>query len=226
MSFFKATIDTGSPAFFVHKRTADVLLISGKNIKFLPSKDLPGDTLYVDFNRKPKTLHGTLLTNISSLGWKVENAKFVVTENRRRCLLGLDLQSSFGIRTVQERYQTIMKVSEATLSEDSQTWKKYFTSKYSDVFSRLGRSKNHRVHSVFKDPLVTIQEKGRRVPIHIQQKVGAELTKLMKEGHIVKLNKCANRQKSISDDKPTRTTRRGSPNYQFKIIQARSGSTR
>ena len=83
-----------------------------------------------------------------------------------------------------------MAVSEATLSEDLQTWKDHFTSKHSDVFSRLERSKNHHVHSFFKDPLVTIQEKERRVPIHIQQKVGAELTKLMKEGHIVKLNKC------------------------------------
>ena len=158
MSFFKASIDTGSHASFVHKRTADILLKSGKNVNFLPLKDLPGDTLYFDYNRKPITLHGTLLTKISSLGWKVENAKFVVTENRRRCLLGLDLQSSLRIRTVQERYQIIMEVSEATLSEDSQTWKEHFKSKYSDVFSRFGRSKNHRVHSVFKDPLVTIQE--------------------------------------------------------------------
>ena len=43
---------------------------------------------------------------------------------------------------------------------------------------------------MFKDPLVPIQEKGRRVPIHIQDKVGTEIRKLTKEGHIVKLNKC------------------------------------
>ena len=133
-------------------------------------------------------MHGTLVTNISSLGWKVENAKFLVTENRTRCLLGLDLQSSLGICTVQERYQPIMEISAATLSEDSQTRKEHFTSKYANVFSRLGRSKNHRVHSVLMDPLLPIQEKERRVSIHIQQKVGAELTKLMKEGHIV--SKC------------------------------------
>ena len=43
---------------------------------------------------------------------------------------------------------------------------------------------------VFEDPLVPIQEKGRRVPIHIQEKMGTEIKKLIKEGHIVKLNKC------------------------------------
>ena len=172
MSFFKATIDTGSPASFVIKRIADILIKSGKNVKFLSLKDLPVDTLYVDYNRKPITLHGTLGTNISSLGWKVENAKLLNTENRTRCLLGLDLQSSLEICT--ERYQPIMGISEATLTEDSQTWKEHFTSKYSDVFSRLRRSKNHRVYSVFKDPLVPIQEKGRKLSIHIHQKVGAQ----------------------------------------------------
>ena len=82
--------------------------------------------------------------------------------------MGLDLQSLSGLRAVQEHYQSIMEISEATLSEDSQTWEEHFTSKYSDVFSRLGRSKSHYVHSVFKDPLVPIQEKRRRAPIHIQ----------------------------------------------------------
>ena len=62
--------------------------------------------------------------------------------------------------------------------------------KFKEIFTRQGRAKNHRVHSVFKDPLVPLQEKGRRVPIHIQENVGWEIKKLIKEGHIVKLNKC------------------------------------
>ena len=40
------------------------------------------------------------------------------------------------------------------------------------------------------DPLVPIQEKGRRVTLHIQDKVGSEIKKLIIGGHIVKLNKC------------------------------------
>ena len=52
------------------------------------------------------------------------------------------------------------------------------------------RSKNNKVFTSFKSPLIPIQEKGRRVPIPIQTKVGAEIKKLIKEGHIVKLEKC------------------------------------
>ena len=46
------------------------------------------------------------------------------------------------------------------------------------------------MHPVLKDPLVPIKEKGRRVPIHIQDKVGTEIRNLIKEGHIVNLNNC------------------------------------
>ena len=61
---------------------------------------------------------------------------------------------------------------------------------YKDIFIRLSRSKNHRVHTVFKQLLIPIKDKGRRIPIHKQVKVGEEIKRLIREGHIVKLNKC------------------------------------
>ena len=58
----------------------------------------------------------------------------------------------------------------------------------------MGRSKNHKVFTLFKSPLIPIQEKGGRVPFHIQAKVGAEIKKLIREGHIGKLDKCKSDQ--------------------------------
>ena len=46
------------------------------------------------------------------------------------------------------------------------------------------------MNTKFKYPLCSIQEKGRRIPIHIQDKVQAELDKLLSEGHIERLDKC------------------------------------
>ena len=48
--------------------------------------------------------------------------------------------------------------------------------------------------TLFKSPQIPIQEKGRRVPIHIQAKLGAEITKHIREGLIVKLDKCTSHQ--------------------------------
>ena len=52
------------------------------------------------------------------------------------------------------------------------------------------------VVSLFKSPPFPIQEKGRRVPIHIQAKIGAEIKNLIREGDIVKLYTCTIRRSS------------------------------
>ena len=39
-----------------------------------------------------------------------------------------------------------------------------------------------------KDDANLIQQKGRPIPIHLQQSVGKEMNKLMKQGHIEKVN--------------------------------------
>ena len=116
-----------------------------------------------------------------------------MSENRTRCLLGLDLQAAIGVKTTQSRPQEILEVEENDMEETSTHWKNFYSNKYKDIFTRLGRSKSHRVHTVFKQPLTPIQEKDRRVPIQIQEKVGEEIKRLIKEGYIVKLNKCTSK---------------------------------
>ena len=62
--------------------------------------------------------------------------------------------------------------------------------KFLSLFDRQGESKIHVVNTKFKYPLFPIQEKGRRIPIHIQEKVQEELEKSLSEGHIIKLENC------------------------------------
>ena len=190
--FFKATVDTGSPASFVNKKTADNIVKTVPSAKVFSIQERPIDTVYVDYNRKRIDLMGTLILDVSSLGWYVKSAKFLISENRTRCLLGLDLQSQMGVRTTQVRPErsSVGEVSLSNLNVTSESWKSHFHQKFHRVFARVGRAKNHKVFSTFKSPLVPIQEKGRRVPVYIQDKVGLEIQKLIQEGHVVKLNKC------------------------------------
>ena len=90
-TFFKATVDTGSPASFVNKRTADYILKSVPSAKIFSEQERPIDTVYVDYNRKRIDLFGTLIVDVSSLGWYMKSAKFLISENRTRCLLALDV---------------------------------------------------------------------------------------------------------------------------------------
>ena len=191
-TFFKATVNTGSPASFVNKETADYIVKTVLSAKVFSIQERPIDTVYVDYNRKKIDLMGILILDVSSLGWHVKSAKFLISENRTRCLLGLDLQPQLGVITTQVRPERslVAEVSLSNLNVTSESWKTHFHQKFYRVFSRVGRAKNHKVFSTFKSPLVPIQEKRRRVLVHIQDKVGLEIQMLIQEGHVFKRNKC------------------------------------
>ena len=46
----------------------------------------------------------------------------------------------------------------------------------------------------FSKEFEQIQQKGRRIPIHLQEKVEAELNKLIDQKHIIKLEKCSDKK--------------------------------
>ena len=58
-NIFRATVDTGSPAYFIIKKTADILVKSGANVNLLAISKIPIDSHYVDYNRGIMKLFGT-----------------------------------------------------------------------------------------------------------------------------------------------------------------------
>ena len=125
-----------------------------------------------------------------SSGGRVANAQFLISENRTRILLGLDLQEKLGIVTTQLKAKTIQSVDFSSSDPISEYWCSFFAKKYAHVSSPLGRSKSHKVYTNFKFPLVPRQIKGRKVPIHIQDRVASEIKLLVEQGHFEKLEKC------------------------------------
>ena len=118
-------------------------------------------------------------------------ASFLITERRTRCILGLDLQSKVGIHTTQKLAPKDKTRFDVLLCEQPEGCKNKFYSKFKDFFDRQGCSKNHVVSTKFKYPLCPLQEKGRRIPRYIQEKVYEEMKKLLKEGHIKRPDKCS-----------------------------------
>ena len=50
------------------------------------------------------------------------------------------------------------------------------------------------VHTKFLNDFKALQQKGRRIPIHIQEKIEQEIKSLIDQGHIVKLDSCSDKQ--------------------------------
>ena len=65
---------------------------------------------------------------------------------------------------------------------------------YPQLCTRVEKSKKHVMRTQFKEKFVPVQQKGRRVPVHLKERVEKELNKLMDQKHIVKLDKCSDRQ--------------------------------
>ena len=103
-------------------------------------------------------------------------------ENRTRKSLGLNLHEQLRIETV------LWKLAELNATEyveeidpTSEFWKDFSVNRYTSVFSRLGRSKTHQVFTNFKDPPIPRQVKGRKIPIHNQDRVTAKIRKLIRD---------------------------------------------
>ena len=58
------------------------------------------------------------------------------------------------------------------------------------MVSRIGRSKSHVAKSKFHKHIQPRHQKGRRIPINLQDKNNSELMKLLAEKHIIKLSSC------------------------------------
>ena len=85
----------------------------------------------------------SLTIPISSGGWKNDNATFLVSENKTRCLLRLDLQGSMGIDTVQRNPPQVKTVRNVVENLTSELILSHFVKKFPLLFTRLGRSKSH-----------------------------------------------------------------------------------
>ena len=68
---------------------------------------------------------------------------------------------------------------------------KWIFQKYPHLCTRLGRSRIQIAKSTFKKEFNPTQHKGRRVPLHLTEKVESELRKLIEEKQIKKLTSCS-----------------------------------
>ena len=182
-------IGTGSPVSFLNWATAKQTLESSKNTKFIPRENPNLTAQFVDYNKQPINILGAITTTIRSTGWEVVVASFLITERRTRCILRLD-RAKWEYTQQRSWHQKFKTRFNVLLCEQPEGWKNKFYSKFRDLFDRQGCSRNHVVSTKFKYPLCPLQEKGRRVPIHIQEKVHEETEKLLKEGHILRMDKC------------------------------------
>ena len=104
--------------------------------------------------------------------------ELLVTTQKTNPLLGLDWMKKLGITL--ETGTTVPQIHR--IKEDTDVTK--FKTKFKKLFNENHTVNGLEVKIQLKEDAKLIQQKGRPIPIHLQQSVEKEIEKLIKQGHI------------------------------------------
>ena len=138
------------------------------------------------FNNHKIKINRTLPINLSSGNTPATNCQILVVPHNTVNLLGRDILQKLGIQLSQTKKGE--KITNFITTENQKITNKVFKN-FLHLCTRLGRSKNQVAESTFKQYFKPKQHKGRRVPIHLTDKVEKELKKLIEDKQIIILEK-------------------------------------
>ena len=159
------------------------------NIQLHPSQDE-----FLDYNNNRIHLVGKVAVTMALNGWAAP-AQVSVISRKHQSILGRDLMGTLGLKLVQIR--KVMGFTGERSSQEEEEYDElqtYFCKLYPKLFPRIGKIRNAKTNlAEFLEKLKPIQQKGRPVPISLQDKVDKEIDRLINEGHIIKLQECSDK---------------------------------
>ena len=138
------------------------------------------------FSYEPIQVERKIQAPITSKGWACDSATFTVVADGFKSLIGRDLFDQLRFAVTQS---TLLKGNRVN-NISSPEFKEQIAKTFPGLMSRIGRSKSHVAKSKFHKDFQPRHQKGRRIPINLQEKVNIELKKLLDEKHIIKLSSC------------------------------------
>ena len=182
-------IDSGSPVTIFSIN--DLKTTLGKaNIQLQPSKEE-----FLDYNNNRINILGKVTVMMSLNRWAAPAQVSVISGNHQS-ILGRDLMGTLGRDLMGTQRKKVMGITGEGISQEEEEYDElqtYFCKFYPNLFTRIGKIRNAKVKAEFFENLKPIQQKGRRMPINLQEKVDKEIHRLINEGHIVKLQECSDK---------------------------------
>ena len=176
--------DTGSPRSFITKEQADKIMEHNPKVRL---QQYTSQTKYKSFNNNNIKIEGELNLRLQSGSWTAQNCIILVVGHKPNNLMGRDVLQKLGI-TLQQKSNNSPgnNINSISSIETEKNIIKWIYNKYPQLCTRQGKSKNHVAKSIFKQIQTAIQQKGRRVPLHLLEKVEIELEKLIQDKQITK----------------------------------------
>ena len=175
-------IDNGSVCCFLKESLATAVVNNSTHARWLTTATAQE---LKTFANEPIPVIGMMQAPIESNGWWIEDAEFLMVKDGLKPLIVLDLFENLEISITQ-----ILSSNEGSIVNTITTqcpFKTPIAYQIPQLISRIGKSKIHIVKSKFHKIFQPKHQKGKRVPINLQDKVNSEIKELLEEGHIEKL---------------------------------------
>ena len=173
-SKFWVMVDSGSSTSIVTEPMAKDIEARDSNTWWSRTTNPVKSKSYTD---TPIKNLGTLYCDIECNGWKTRRADIIiVVPNKHRAVVGRDLFRPLGLQLKQHGSPTsTSKNNDSIDNPQPLTIKEEIATKYENLTTRIGRSKHHKVKSLYKSNYTPVHQKGRRVPLHLETQVEKEL---------------------------------------------------
>ena len=184
---FSTMIDSGSPITIFTKE--DLCQILKTDLIF--ARPLPKNEEYVDYNGRPLNLVGYITVDVEVGKQKMTRARIVISRDGKKSLIGRDWLTKLNYRLTEKQNEGECKniVNNIVRKEELSPELKQIQKKFPKVFKRTGKIIGHTIKIEFKEGAKITQQKGRRVPLQLQQAVDKEIKNLLEAGHIRKIDK-------------------------------------
>ena len=171
-----AVLDTGSPISIMSK--ADMQRI--KPLNYLP---INNTTRYTDFNGNEVKLTGEMEVE-TIFSKRPLITSWMIMEGNREPIIGMNNIPNLGI----ELFSGGKPIRLNRINENPEELIEALTKSFNKLFKE-----NHTVHDLqvkieLKPDHKPVQQKGRRIPIHLQPAVNREINKLINSGHLIRAN--------------------------------------
>ena len=164
-------VDSGSACCILNRSLASQVLQTSPRAFWINEKT---SQQLRTFSNEPIQVEGKIQSSIKGNGWTGDSATFIVVAEGVKFLIGRDLFDQFGLAVTQSTSQKGNRVNNISSPE----FKEQIAKTFRELISRKGRSKNHVAKSKFHKDFQPRLQKGRRIPINLQEKFNNQLKKL------------------------------------------------
>ena len=132
---------------------------------------------YQDVNKNEVNFRGKIPVDIEYENNKQKMQLLITERNDITPLLGMDWLKKFK-----------PTIGNIRLDENNQSEKRRIIEKFPDLFQNNTTIKDTEINIQLKLGHYPVKQKARPIPLHLQEAVGKEIEKLMKSGHLEKVN--------------------------------------